>query len=102
MLLSFLLGVINGSSLVKQFACMHGTHGRYNFFYMNYYSKSWQCKLGKSDLHPISPKIPTVLNCFVYILMLTTDITKHLFDLSIYRTVSRKYLIKLFLQCQNL
>ena len=46
----------------------------------------------ESDLHPISPKTSAVSNCFVYIKMLITEKTKHLFNLSIRRTVSEKKL----------
>ena len=81
---------MHGSSLVKQFACMHWPHRHYKTLYTNDYQKRLAMQSWERAILTLSVRSPPISNCFVYIKMLTTERIKHFFNLSIYRTVFAK------------
>ena len=56
-------------------------------------NRGWQCKVGREQFNPLQSEDPSRFEVFVYIKMLTTESTKQVFNLSIYRTLSEKKIL---------
>ena len=96
----FLRYYVNGSSLAKQYACMHtlAAWAVQKFVYSLLLDEVGNARVGDSAFHNICPKTPAVSNCFVLYLNAYNRKYKTIIQFIYMKyCIREKYLIKLII-----